>query len=61
MAELAPTYCALAAKNVYEHGILGAAKGNTEGFDPLKVILGKIPALFADRTVRARSLLGTAF
>ena len=53
--ELVPTYRVLAAKSIHEHGLLGAAKGNTEGFDPLKVVLGKILALFADRTVRARS------
>ena len=41
-----------AAKKTHESTLLGGAKGNTEKFGPLKVVLGKIPGLFADRTVR---------
>ena len=43
------------AKKTHEHTLLGGAKSNTEKFGPLKVVLEKIRALFADRTVRLQS------
>ena len=43
------------AKKTHEHTLLGGAKSNTEKFGPLKVVLEKIPALFADRMVRSQS------
>ena len=48
-------YRALVAKKAHEHALLGGAKGTTEKFGPLKVVLEKIHALFADRTVRLQS------
>ena len=45
-------YRALVAKKAREHALLGGAKGTTEKFGPLKVVLENIHALFADRTVR---------
>ena len=44
-----------AAKETHEHTLIGGAKGNMEKFGPLKVVLGEIPALLADRTVRLQS------
>ena len=48
-------YRAPVAGKTHEHRILEGAKGNTEGFGPLKEVLGKIPGLFVDRTVRLQS------
>ena len=44
-----------AAKETHEHTLLGGAKGDMEKFSPLKAVLGGIPALLADRTVRLQS------
>ena len=43
------------AKKTHEHTLVEGAKSNTEKFGPLKVVLEKIRALFADRTVRLQS------
>ena len=48
-------YLALVAKKTREDTFLVDARIKTEKFGPLKVVLGKIPALFADRTVRLQS------
>ena len=55
MIASALVYHALVAKKTHEHTLLGGAKSNMEKFGPLKVVLEKIRALFADRTVRLRS------
>ena len=44
-------YRALVAKKTDEHTLPAGAKTNTEKFGPLKVVLEKICALFANRTV----------
>ena len=44
------------AKKTHESTLLRGAKGNREKFGPLKAVLGNIPGLFADRTVRLQSL-----
>ena len=49
---LALIYHAIDAENTRENALPKGAKSNAEKFGPLKVVLGKIPALFADRTVR---------
>ena len=46
---------ALVAKETHEHTSIGGEKSNTEKFGPLKVVLEKIRALFADSSVRLRS------
>ena len=55
MIASALVYRALVARKTQEHTLLGGAKSNTEKFGPLKVVLEKICALFADRTVRLQS------
>ena len=55
MTASALVYHALVAKKTHEHTLLGGAKSNTEKFGPLKVVLEKILALFADRTVRLQT------
>ena len=49
-------YRALAEKKTRENTLLGGAKGGTEKLGPLKVVLGKIPGVFADRTVHLQQL-----
>ena len=56
MMASALVYRASVAKKTHEHTLLRGAKSNTEKFGPLKLVLEKICALFADRTVRLRSL-----
>ena len=46
---------ALVSKKTHEHTLVEGAASNTEKFGPLKVVLEKIRALFADRTVRLQS------
>ena len=48
-------YRALAEKKTHKNTLFGGAKGSTEKLGPLKVVLGKIPGLFADRRVRYSS------
>ena len=48
-------YRALAEKKTHENTLPGGVKSSTEKFGPLKVVLGKIPGLFADRSVRLQS------
>ena len=55
MTASALIYRALVAGKTNKHALLGGAKSNTEKFGPLKVVLEKICALFADRTVRLQS------
>ena len=55
MTASTPTYHALVAKKTRESTLLRGAKSNTGKFGPLKEVLEKIRALFADRTVRLRS------
>ena len=55
MTELALIYHALVAKKTREYTLLGGAKSTTEKFGPLKEVLEKINALFADRAVRLQS------
>ena len=45
-------YRALVARKTHENTLLRGAKSNTEMFGSLKAVLEKIPALFADSTVR---------
>ena len=56
MMVLALIYHVIDAEKVHKNTSPEGAKSNAEKFGPLKVVLGKIPALFADRTVRLRSL-----
>ena len=53
---LALMYHATDTEKTHENALPEGAKSNTEKFGPLKVVLGTIPALFADRTVRLWSL-----
>ena len=48
-------YRALVANKTHEHTLLGGAIGNVEKFGPLKIVLERICALFADRKVRLQS------
>jgi hypothetical protein len=45
-------YRALVAKKTHECTSLEGAERKMKKFGPFKVVLGKIPALFADRVVR---------
>jgi hypothetical protein len=47
-----PIYRAIDAVKSHANTLPDAAESNAEKFGPLKVVLGKIPALFANRTVR---------
>ena len=51
---LALTYRAPAAKRARRGTLLEGAGGNTGMFDPLKVVLGAIPALCANQEVRLK-------
>ena len=55
MTASALIYNALVAKKIHEDTLLRGTKSNTQKFGPLKVVLEKIRALFADRTVRLLS------
>ena len=48
-------YRAPVANKTHQDTLLGGAKGNAEKFGPLKIVLEKIRALFADHTVRLQS------
>ena len=48
-------YRSLVAKKTHGNTLIGGAKGGTEKLGPLKVVLGKIPGLFADHRVRYSS------
>ena len=52
---LALIYHAIDVENTRKNALPEGAKRNAEKFGPLKIILGKIPPLFTDRTVRLRS------
>ena len=51
---LALAYRAPAAKRDCKSTLLEGVGGNTEKFGPLKVTLGAIPALYANREVRLK-------
>ena len=51
---LALAYRAPAAKGARKGTLLEGVGGNTEKFGPLKVTLGGIPALYANREVRLK-------
>ena len=57
MMVLALIYRAPAAKKTHEHTLLVGARRDVECFGSLKVVLGKISALFADGAVRNYGLL----
>ena len=51
---LALTYRTPVAKGTHEGTSLGGVKSNTEKFGPLKVVLGRIPPLYANHEVRLK-------
>ena len=55
MMVFAPSYRVPVAKRARKGTLLGGANEATEKFDPLKVVLAAIPALFANREVRLYS------
>ena len=54
---LTPSYRVPAAKRARKGTLLGGANEAAEKFGPLKVVLGAIPAVFANRKVRRYSLV----